>query len=88
MWYFGADIRELNKMESLLGIRIVGGRSSLAHVLRHIFSKCAALIAAGRIGCEVHLDLNNSLFCLIEYYPRIPILLGMKTEVANRKVSR
>jgi nucleoside-diphosphate-sugar epimerase len=39
-------------------ILIVGGTSSLAHALRPVLSEFAAVITAGRTGCDVHLDLS------------------------------
>jgi nucleoside-diphosphate-sugar epimerase len=40
-------------------ILIVGGTSTLAHVLKPVLSEFAEVITAGRTGCDVHLDLSD-----------------------------
>jgi nucleoside-diphosphate-sugar epimerase len=40
-------------------ILIVGGTSSLAQALKPVLAEFAAVITAGRAGCDVHLDLSD-----------------------------
>lgn len=42
-------------------ILIVGGTSSLALALRPVLSEFAEVVTAGRTGCDVHLDLGDSV---------------------------
>lgn len=42
-------------------ILIVGGTSSLAYVLKPVLSEFAEVITAGRVGCDVHLDLRDPI---------------------------
>lgn len=42
-------------------ILIVGGTSSLAQALKPVLSKFSEVITAGRTGCDVHLDLGDTV---------------------------
>jgi nucleoside-diphosphate-sugar epimerase len=42
-------------------ILIVGGTSSLAHALKPVLREFAEVVTAGRAGCDVHLDLADSV---------------------------